>query len=249
MGIKDTLAKYSPEIMTGLGIGGFFSAIIFAVKKTPDALVELHNANNEKGEELTPFESVKTVWMCYLPSAMMAVASTGLIIAGNRVQAKRGAAVAAAYKLSEIAYAEYRDAVVDSVGEKKERNIRGKLAEKRIMDYPVNEPIVTNNADGRPLCIDWPSKRYFRATYDEIRNAENKANQELTRGNGYISLSDFHMLLGLETSENGDVLGWSSENGLIDVDTSRSVTAPNGEPCMIVDYTVYPFYNFDKYYN
>lgn len=249
MTIKESLMKHSPEIMTGFGIAGFFSSIIFAVKETPKAHAEIEKTRDEKGEDLTPFEMVKATWKCYISVACMSVASTGLIIAGNRVQAKRGTAIAAAYKLSEIAYAEYRDAVIESIGEKKEKGIRGKLAEKRILDYPVNEQVVTNNYDGKPLCMDWPSRRYFRATYDEIKAGENYANQELTRGNGYFSLSDMHMQWGMEPSENGDILGWTSENGLIEIDTSRSVTAPNGEPCMIVDYTVYPFHNFDKYYN
>ena len=247
MDVLNTLKKYSPEICTGLGIGGFFTAMIFAVKSTPKAEVYINTKKIELDvDELTPIETVKTVWSLYLPSFAMSIASAGLIISGNRVQAKRGAAVAAAYKLSEIAASEYQEAVIDAIGEKKEKNIRGKIAQKKAekFDVPPWDP-----NDGRPWCMDWSAKRIFKATYDEIIDGVNKANLELTRGDGYCSVSDLHEFWGLEGSDFGDILGWTSENGLIEVDTSETVMLGNHEPCMVIKYHVYPGHNFDKYYN
>ena len=57
------LGKHSPEILTGLGIAGFITSTILAVKATPKALSLIDDQKLRLGEEeLKPIEKIKVAW-------------------------------------------------------------------------------------------------------------------------------------------------------------------------------------------
>ena len=97
--IKSTLSKRSPEILTGIGIAGMITATILAVKATPKAiklLDEQYGDNN--GNPIPKKEVVRTCWKCYIPSAVTGAASISCLIGASKVNLKRNAALATAYK-------------------------------------------------------------------------------------------------------------------------------------------------------
>ena len=108
-----------PEILIGLGIGGAISATALGIAGTIKAvpLVEKEKAirkeNAKPGEEpmpLTKIDIVKITWKCYVPMAATSAISTALLIMSSKESAKRNTALATAYKLSETALTEYKDA-------------------------------------------------------------------------------------------------------------------------------------------
>ena len=64
--LKFSMAKHSPEILTGIGIAGMIATTVLAVKATPKALEYIDTATYEKEEPLTPVETVKACWKCYI---------------------------------------------------------------------------------------------------------------------------------------------------------------------------------------
>jgi hypothetical protein len=123
--MKMTVSKHSPEILTGVGIAGMITTTILAVKATPKALELINEVKMEENKgTLTPTETIKATWKCYIPAASVCFASTVCLIGASSVSSRRYAALATAYKLSETAYNEYRDKVVDTIGEKKEETIK-----------------------------------------------------------------------------------------------------------------------------
>ena len=70
-GIRMTIGKRSPEILTGIGIAGMITTTVLAVKATPKALMLIEDAQYEKGDSLTVPEKVKAAWKPYvhLPSS------------------------------------------------------------------------------------------------------------------------------------------------------------------------------------
>jgi hypothetical protein len=239
--------KHSPEILTGIGIAGMITTTVLAVRATPKALELLEEKKNEDWvDELSPLEVVKAAWKPYVPAAVTGIASVACLIGASSVNAKRNAALATAYKLSETALSEYREKVIETIGEKKEKTVRDKVAEERVKKNPVSksEVVVTNN--GTTLCFDPISARYFKSSIDKIKRAENELNKQMLHDiSGYVSLNDFYDELGLDHTSVGDDLGWNVDR-LIDISFSSQLN-DNGEPSVVLDYLVAPKYDFYKF--
>ena len=152
---KKAASKHSPEILTGLGIAGMITTTVLAVKATPKALELIEEKKREeRKDELTPVEVVQTTWKCYVPAVTTGIVSAACLIGSNSVSARRSAALATAYKISETALSEYKDKVIEEIGEKKEKTVREKVEVKKVEQHPVttNEIHVTGN--GHTLCFD-----------------------------------------------------------------------------------------------
>lgn len=245
--IRKFASKRSPEILTGIGIAGMITTTILAVRATPKALELIEEQKEEESvDELSSFEVVKVAWKPYIPAMVTCVVSAACLIGASSVNTKRNAALATAYKLSETALSEYREKVVETIGEKKERIVRDKVAEERVKKNPVskNEVIVTGN--GKTLCFDPISGRYFMCSIETIKRAENDLNKQMLHDiSGYVSLNEFYDELGLDHTSVGNDLGWNT-NQLIDIDFSSQLN-DNGEPSVVLDYLVAPkcdYYNF-----
>lgn len=245
--VRKFASKRSPEILTGIGIAGMITTTILAVRATPKALELIEEQKEEESvDKLSSFEVVKVAWKPYIPAMVTCVVSTACLIGASSVNTKRNAALATAYKLSETALTEYREKVIETIGEKKERIVRDKVAEERVKKNPVskNEVIVTGN--GKTLCFDPISGRYFMCSIETIKKAENTLNKQMLHDiSGYVSLNEFYDELGLDHTSVGNDLGWNT-NQLIDIDFSSQLN-DNGEPSVVLDYLVAPkcdYYNF-----
>ena len=243
--VRMVLSKHSPEILTGLGIAGMVTATVLAVKETPKALRLIEDAKREKGEELTRRETVKTCWKCYIPATVTVVASASCLIGANSVSARRTAALAAAYQISETALTEYREKVVETIGEKKEKVVRDKVAKEKIENQPVPKSDVIVTSKGGTLCFESISGRYFNSDIEAIRKAENVINKRML-DDMYVSLSEFYDELDLDHTSISDELGWKLDDGLIEVIFSSHIS-DDGKPCIVIDYRVAPKYNYSKF--
>lgn len=243
--IQKSVIKHSPEILTGLGIAGMITTTVLAVKATPKALDLINDRKDElETEKLPTTEVVKTAWKCYIPAAVTCATSTACLIGASSVNLKRNAALATAYKLSESAISEYKDAVIDKIGEKKEQTIRDKVAEERMKKNPVSSSEVFITEKGNTLCYDTISGRYFKSDIDRIKRAENAINKQLL-DEMYVSLNDLYDELDLDHTKLGDELGWKIDDGLVELYFSSQL-ADDGTPCVVMDFTRAPKYNFSK---
>lgn len=239
--------KHSPEILTGLGITGMFSMTVMAVKATPKAMRLIEEKKREEQvDALSVGETIKVAWKPYIPVALTGIFSTACLIGSNSVNSRRNAALAAAYKLSETALAEYKDKVIETVGEKKEKEVRDKIAKSKVENNPPksNEIIVTGK--GKTLCFEVISGRYFESDIDTIKQVENKINHRLLRNNT-LSLSEFYYELGLSATSISDDMGWNVENGLINLYLSSQLTH-DGELSVVIDYETIPKYGYNTYH-
>lgn len=255
--------KHSPEILTGIGIAGMVTSTVLAVKATPKALIlveeEKRRQNHALLEEakesgadmcnhvdkLKPLEVVKTTWKCYVPAAVTGTMSVLCLIGASSVSARRNAALATAYTLSETALKDYKEKVIETIGEKKETEVREAIAKDKIEKNPVtnHEVIITSNGD--TLCYEAISGRYFKSDIDKIKKAINEANHQLLN-DSYISLNEAYDWIGLDHTKIGYDLGWNIEQGMIEVNFD-SMLATDGTPCVVLDYDKMPQYNFDKW--
>lgn len=266
---KTGVTKHSPEILTGIGIAGMLTTTVLAVKATPKALQKIEEAEIEKAKEnpqkpdgvdysecrditlrekLTPVEVIKVTWKCYIPAVVTATAATACLIGGTRVSARRNAALATAYQLSTTAFNEYKEKVVETIGEKKEKAVHEKIAKDHVEKNPVSTKEVYFTGSGETLCFDITSGRYFNASKDVIMRAMNDLNYQMSTGmEMYISLNEFYDEIGLPHIPLGDELGWTVGKGLIDISFSAQLTDKD-QPCMVIEHLVPPEYGFNKLY-
>lgn len=248
--VKMAVSDHSPEILTGLGIAGMITTTILAVRATPKALELIDDKKDELGmyptEKLHPTEVVKTTWKCYLPATITGVTSVACLIGASSVNSRRNAALATAYNLSASALTEYKDKVLETVGEKKEQLIRDKVAEERINKEPVNQSAIIVSGNGNTRCFDTITKRRFVSDIESINKIVNELNRRMINGEDYISLNEFYYELGLDGSSIGDELGWNVSTGLIELDFSAQLDT-DGTPCIVIDYTVAPKRGFNSW--
>lgn len=239
--IGNSLRKHSPEICTALGIGGMISAAVLAVKATPKALKLLEERKKEeKVDGLTAAETVKTVWKCYIPSVLTGAFSIFLIATANSINLKRNAAITAAYSLSETAFREYKNKVVETIGERKEEAVRDSVAKDRIQRAPEQEVILTEK--GNMLCYDTLSGRYFKTDIEKLKASVNELNRQM-RDEMFISLNEYYYELGLSPTKIGDDLGWNIDKGYIELSFSSQLTDTQ-TPCLVIDYVNPPTYRY-----
>lgn len=244
--VRDTLVRRSPEILVGIGIAGMVATTILAVRATPGAMRRIDEMKEElHAEKLTPVETVQATWKCYIPAVVTGIFSTSCLIGASSVNLRRNAALATAYTLSETALREYREKVVETIGEKKAESIRDAIAKDKLEKNPLsnNEVIITER--GETLCYDAISGRYFRSDIEKLRRAANEVNRRILL-DGYASLNDFYDEIGLNPIKIGDDLGWNANRALIDLNPSAQL-AEDGTPCMVLNFQVAPIYNYDAY--
>ena len=189
-------------------------------------------------EELTAVETVKATWKCYIPTVVSATVSTACLIGSVRVSNRRTAALATAYSLSEQAMKTYREKVIETIGENKEKKIREEIDRDRINRDPVvNKEVIITGA-GETLCYDRISGRYFKADIEKIRRLEAELNKQLY-SEMFVSLNDFYYGLGIKSSEMGDEFGWNVDDGTIEFDYSSQLSE-NGIPCLVIGFHINP---------
>lgn len=256
--IQAGMSKHSPEILTGIGIAGMVATTVLAVKATPKAVRLIEQAELDKGRELGTDENalepvklkageiVKTCWKCYIPAAITGVSSVACLIGASAVHTRRNAALAAAYTLSDTALREYREKVVETIGEKKEKTVRDAIAKDKVAKNPAPQNGVVLHGEGATICFDPLSGRHFNTTHDKLKNAENEINSQML-DEGSASLNDFYYHIGLEGTTIGDDIGWNYNRDKF-VRLALSAQLDNGVPCVVLDFHTAPYYGYDKYY-
>ena len=242
-----TISKHSPAILTGIGIAGMVTTTVLAIKATPKAMMLIEERKNELNvDKLQPVEVVKTCWKPYLPTVITGAASLACIVGASSVSSKRNAAVMAAYEMSRTAMSEYKDKVVQTIGEKKEQSIRDEIAKDKVAaNQPIEQQVILTEA-GNTLCYDSISGRYFKSDINKLRKIENELSKRL-RSEMYISLNEFYYEVGLPRIKIGDELGWNINDMNDDIELSFSSQLTSDDtPCLIMDYMVGPRYGFEN---
>lgn len=240
--------KHASEILMIVGIGGMWTAGAMVMRATPPALRAIDAAERKKGSALTNWETVQTCWKVYAPAVFTAMLSTVCLVGSARASLHRQAAMSAAYAIAENSLKEYQEKTLEVVGEKKEQEIRDKVACAERAQTPVNPVAIVQTGNGNSLCYDHLSGRYFWSSIDGIRKAVNEVNA-LMNTEGTANLNDFYDALQLSETEMGFNIGWSLANkGLMDVYfTSDLAREYNNTPCIVVNFKVPPVYNYENY--
>lgn len=247
---KRFVKKNSSTILTVLGAAGVVGTAVMAVKATPKAMELIELAEEEKGEELTKWESVKVAAPIYIPTALMGAATITCVFGAHILNKRTHASIASAYALLDQTHKEYKNKVKELYGEDGDKLIRAAVA-KDHYDEEDQEECDDEYEDGKTLFYDEFSKRYYRVTKETQLRAEYEINKMLSQSGG-ASLNDYYDLLEIDRQDYGEFMGWSAAqmyemywDGWLYFYHTK-VDMDDGIECYIVDYTE-PFIDFDDY--
>lgn len=239
---------HSSQILVAVGIAGMAGATITAYKagtKASRIIKEESRIAEQNGVEYTSFDAIKDTWTCWAPPMAMFTVSAAAIIGANKMDYRKNAALATAYKLSETSFREYRSKMVEKLGEKKENGVLGDIAKKHFEENPPEEKeIIITPAGGDCICYDPCSGRYFKSSPDAIQKAVNELNKRIYGDmEMYASLNDFYDLLGLPRISIGDDLGWNADT-MLEVRYGYCGDE-NNNPCLEMGFAVDPRFEYE----
>lgn len=243
------LTDNSPAVLTGVGVAGTVATAVLTGRATIQA-VRIHDENREIAvypdapENLPLKETLKLVWPHYIPPVVVGTITVTSIIAANRVGTRRAAALAAAYTISERSFQEYREKVVERLGETKEQKVRDEIAQDQVDRNPVSnrEIIISNN--GEQLFFESYTGRYFQSTMEDVKKAMNDTNYHMFRDQ-YASLGDFQRRVGLPLTDISEEVGWTVDTPL-DI-AFHGVISDDQRPCIAIQYRVEPVRNYYRF--
>jgi Family of unknown function (DUF6353) len=259
----DTFKNNSTTFLSGAAIAGVVGTAILAIRATPGAVRTIQSARDRKlfhsmSEEeresdgvhvlpdLTIVETVKETWRIYLPTAVAGVATIACIAGANAIGLRRNAAMLGAYTLVDGAFREYKDKVIEQIGEAKERKVQDAVAIEQMTKNPPVSSQVIFSGKGETLFYDSLTGRYFKSDQETIRQAENEINRRILTSDMWASLNDFYSLVGLPHTELGDEMGFNVDHMVNLVFTAH--LAEGGEPSICVGFRFLPVVDFAKSY-
>lgn len=229
--VKFQTVKFSPEILTTVGVTGVITSGVLAARATLRLEDVLDNGRRRLAEAMdlaadghVPPSTVNTARLAsaldivklYGPSVSLGLASLVCIISAQGILKKRNAALAAAYTTLEGAYKSYRDRVKEEFGEEKERDIYLNLKDEVVKNKETGK-------DEKITTIGDPSKLgpYVRLFDETNPNWTKQADQnlfflraqqnyfnDLLRARGHIFLNEVFDGLGMEHTAAGAISGW-----------------------------------------
>jgi hypothetical protein len=206
------------------GIGTISTAYLAAV-------AGYRTAQRLEGE--SPYDDFGTrarlVWRLYIPAGTSAIFTIGCIASVNRVDARKTLAAQTALAVAQRTYSEYRDQVIEELGEKRDQKIVAKVAENRANKNPASTIVL---GSGDVLCCEMFTGRYFMSDMQSLHKAVNDLNARLLK-HDYATLDDFYYLIGLEPTMSSGHAGWKSDK-LLELEFSSIIH--NEKPCLAFDY-------------
>ena len=248
--LRTGFKKNRAEIMTGIGIGGFFISIITSIKATVKAVRKIDKVKQEREVEDISFkEKFLLCWSDYIFPFATGMTSAALIIKSDSIKAKETGELLSAVMVSRSLLNDYKEAVEETIDEKKREKLEEKVSEKeinRILSDPCTPVHTTGYGD--VLFIENLTGTVFRSSKDAVRDAIMAAERQIKGTPGYISLNDLRYELGLPGCAVGEILGFNESTNNGHLDYTLKGHDYQGELCWSLTFLVEPMVDFDFVY-
>lgn len=238
----------SPTLLSAVAVVGVAATGYFTFRatwKASQVIADKETMERVHGEETTRTVQDKAlmVWKLYLPAAGVAAATIGCVVAANRIQVRRLAALAAAYGVLSGDFDEYRNKALEMLGDKKAKTLDDQVAEKKMHATPP--PYGLPIDEGKAWFCDLSTMRYLKSDRQAVESAFNQLNYHLLHsGELYATLNNLYAFLGLDSTAVGDQLGWTNEQQVEFVPSP--VLMPDGSSATGIKFTPEAKPDFDS---
>lgn len=248
--------RNAATVLTVLGGAGVVVTSVMAVKATPKALKKIEEAEREKGEELSKWETVKVTGTTYIPTILVGASTIACIFGSNILNKRQQASLASAYAFIDQSYKEYQNKVKELYGEETHQEIIDAIAAEKAKEVGItadcmctNTCLTSDEACGEPVLFydEW-SQRFFESTIEQVITAQYHTNRNFVL-RGYTTLNELYDFLGLEPTDYGNTVGWTVEDELYWIDfNQRKIALDNSIECYIIETPWGPSADFLEYY-
>lgn len=240
------ISDNSPVLLTGFATAGVLTTALFVAKATVEATKYVIK-NEDELDELHDKERYRDIiaanWKHYIPAVAVGATTIACIIGSHSIHKRRTAAIVGMYTLTETAFKDYKNKVVEIIGENKEQKVREEVTKDYLMNAPMVSSEVYITGLGEQLCYDTFTGRYFKSDIETIRRAQNDINARVLN-DMYASHNDFYHAIGLSGTKYGDEVGWNTDN-LMDIEFTSHL-AEDGRPCLCLEYHSTPIRDYYK---
>lgn len=223
------ISRNSSTILTAAGVTGVITTAYLAVKGAKKA----ENVLESEPPNLSAKEEALLTWHCYIPAALAGATTIAAILFSHKIETGKTAAAVGAYTITERAFTQYRDKVVEEIGKHKESVIHDDIAKERVDKSPPTESNIIVAGSGDVLCCELYTGRYFTSTMETLRKAQNDINREIAN-QLYVTLDTFYDLVKIPPTAHSCEIGWDSHD-FMELKFS-TIMSEDGRPCLAFDY-------------
>lgn len=223
------LRDNSAAILTTMSVSGTVTTAYLAAKASFRAAHIISEGERINAGPVERKDVVKAVWKLYIPATVSGAVTIGCIVANTHINTRRTAVAYSLLNVSERAFAEYKDKVLEEIGPKKEQAVRDAIAQDKV----TNNTSVVVAGSGSVLCFEGHTGRYFMSDMETLKKAVNTINAKLNR-EMEATLHDFQYLVGLPDTSYSWTVGWTSDR-LMDLEFSTTISS-DGKPCLVFEY-------------
>jgi hypothetical protein len=238
-GVEKLVSENATTLLTAGGVVGTMLTGVLAARAGMKASDTLRKAQAQQVPELSKTEKAVKVWPHFIPPVIIGGCTIASIIGSHHMSAKRAAALAAALGVSQKQFEEYKTKAQEKLGVAKSEKVRDELAKDQIEKTPGASQVIV--LEGKVLCLDSLTGRYFESTMDQIKRAANQVNEEILKCDA-ASADMFYNFLGLDSTSLTQLVGWQVGH-MCELDLSTQV-ADNDRPCIVVDFVNKPRLDF-----
>lgn len=226
--------KEHASVIFSVGAGLGVAATSYLVGKASfQAANDIRDEEETRGAKLAGEEKVRITWKLYIPSAITTATTIGCIFGAHKVGATKVLAAQTALSLTQSAYSEYREKVIEEFSARKDQTLKDKVVEDKVKKNPPPGPDVIVAHPGSVLCCELYTGRYFTSDMETLRKATNELNSRLLK-HDYATLDDLYYILGLKQTTVSGQSGWRSDK-LVELEFTTVLTE-DGRPCLAFDY-------------
>lgn len=255
-GLALQAAKHAPEIAVYSGLCLGVVSTVMACKATPramhiwaehqenlDAINDVHTHLEDylrEGETYTDKDYARDILLeniqtgaklvrVYAPAAIVGVAGVALVLGGHKTLAKRFAGVCAAYTALDGAYSQYRNRVVEELGEEKDflfandlkpeavekitTDEKGKEKKEELIEYKPMHAVNEHSLYSRFFDESSPQWSKDPETNLVFLKAQQNYFNDLLKAHKHVFLNEVYDALGIPRSSSGAVIGWVLKEG------------------------------------
>lgn len=235
----------APSILTTAGIVSFLASTGTAIVATTKAVDIFRNYKEEKEKEenVSTAEMVAEIVPLYIPTAITGVAGILCCAYSNKINSARLATLATLYSVTQTRLNNYKNKVVEKIGEKKEALLSAEADGEEMRSKPIKPE--NNQKEGEMLCYDYISGRYFWFNPENILRIENRLNRRLI-DELFVTLNEFYDELDIPHIGIGDMVGWDIDQAGVIEFVREYDYAETGDPCCIITANVSPKHLYYK---
>lgn len=241
MNINNIIKKHSPTILSVIGCVGVGITAVMSARDTVKAMKQIDFEQRFHVRELDAKEKVKIAAPCYIPTIITGLSTILCVCGANKLNKDVQKSLAGAYMLLDRSYKEYRGSVKEVYGKDGDLSVVKNIADKKVDEAKTTD-------ENEEMFFDFNSLQFFPSTLSKICEAEKAAN-EIMRTHGCVSLGTLYYLMGKDSTEYDESVGWSIGAGkLYDYDhvelDVQEVIGKDGMKYYVVDFMDTPTEDF-----